>query len=99
MPDPQKRFPELPPQKVIDPLEGEELHGEERAPRQGVVGRCIDSFMGTCRELVLVLLPYLVAGGVLFIAIAVFFGVSVKAAIILLGLGAVGLGVLFAATQ
>lgn len=99
MPDAKNRFVTLPPQAQIQPLD--ELPAEEqgRAPHEGRLGRCIDCLLGTCSDIVRGLMPYLIVSAVLIVAIAVFFGVSTQAAIILLGLGAVALGVFVAATQ
>ena len=101
MSDSRKIFPELPSQAAIHPLEeekGEVLATEETA-KDGLARRWTRRVLDTCRDIALGLMPYLVAGAFLLLAIGAFFGVSPQAAMMLLGLGAVGLGVLFAATK
>ncbi|SIO14890.1 hypothetical protein [Vannielia litorea] len=100
MPDSKNRFVPLPPQAQIDPLE--ELPAVKEEPKKapkGVFGRCVDRICAACTEVIRGLMPYIIVSAVLLVAIAVFFGVSSQAAIILLGLGAVALGVFVAATQ
>ncbi|MFY0634510.1 MAG: hypothetical protein JXQ91_11900 [Vannielia sp.] len=99
MSDTKNRFVALSPQAQIQPLD--EVPGEDqmRKPREGVFGRLLDRVQSAIVEVIRGLMPYLIVSAVLIVAIAVFFGVSVQAAIILLGLGAVGLGVFVAATQ
>ncbi len=99
MPDASERFVKLPPQAEIQPLDEAPAEHGAREPRKGLVGRFLDCVLRTFAEIIRGLMPYLIVGGVLIVAIAVFFGVSTQAAIILLGLGAVGLGVFVAASQ
>lgn len=97
MPDARKRFVPLQPQALIQPLE-EEPEAKAESPRAGagLPRRLLEAALAVLAEILGGLLPYLLVTFVLVIAVATFFGISVKAAIIMLGLGAVGLGVLFA---
>ncbi|MBS8226293.1 hypothetical protein [Vannielia litorea] len=99
MSDPKDRFVTLPPQAQIQPLDEEIAEEGARAEHKGVFGRCMDCLLRTCSDVIRGLMPYIIVSAVLTVAIAVFFGVSAQAAIILLGLGAVALGVFVAATQ
>ncbi|QDC11398.1 hypothetical protein FHY55_20145 [Oceanicola sp. D3] len=99
MPSSKNRFVPLSPQTQIHPLEDMPADLSEPKAPKGLFRRCLDCMMGTCAEILGGLMPYIIVSGVLVVAIAVFFGVSAQAAIILLGLGAVGLGVFIAATQ
>ncbi|MDF1873536.1 MAG: hypothetical protein P1U55_12890 [Vannielia sp.] len=91
MPKPDRRFVPLTSQNRIQPLDrDEDTSGEE-------AGRWARFKAGTVGQIVAGLLPFLLVAVVLVLAIAIFFGVSAKAALALLGLGAVGLGAFVAA--